>query len=69
VTNGYYVNTAFGQAEYDFKMPKTVPNWIVGANIMDQRTVGAALLNGSPFHTYHRRPPKFRRRPWDGLYS
>lgn len=25
------------------------PNWIIGANVVDQRTVGANLLAGSPF--------------------
>jgi len=47
-----FVNAAFAQAEYDFKLPKDKPNWIVGANIIDQRSVGAALLTGSPFRTY-----------------
>ena len=47
-----FVNTAFAQAEYDFRFPKDKPNWIVGANIYDQRSVGADLLTGVPFHTY-----------------
>jgi outer membrane porin, OprD family len=47
-----FVNTAFAQAEYDFKRPKEVPNWIVGANIIDQRSVGADLLTGTSFETY-----------------
>ena len=47
-----FVNTAFGQAEYDFKMPKGVPNWIVGANVIGQQSIGANLLAGSPFDTY-----------------
>jgi hypothetical protein len=47
-----FVNTGFAQAEYDFKQPKGVPNWIVGANVVDQRTIGANLLAGSPFETY-----------------
>ena len=47
-----FINTAFGQAEYDFKQPKGVPNWIVGANIINQRSIGANLLAGSPFETY-----------------
>lgn len=47
-----FVNTGFAQAEYDFGQPKGVPNWIVGANVVDQRTVGANLLAGSPFETY-----------------
>jgi hypothetical protein len=47
-----FINTAFAQAEYDFRFPKDKPNWIVGANIYDQRSVGADLLTGAPFHTY-----------------
>ena len=47
-----FINTAFGQIEYDFKVPKDTPDWIVGANIYDQRSVGADLLTGFPFHTY-----------------
>ena len=46
------VNTAFGQAEYDFKQPKGVPNWIVGANVIGQQSIGANLLTGTPFETY-----------------
>ncbi|WP_234680329.1 OprD family outer membrane porin [Bradyrhizobium monzae] len=46
------VNTAFAQAEYDFKQPKGVPNWIIGANVIGQRSIGADLLTGSPFETY-----------------
>jgi hypothetical protein len=47
-----FVNTAFAQAEYDFKQPKQVPNWIVGANVIDQRTVGDELLTGTSFQSY-----------------
>jgi len=47
-----FVNTAFGQAEYDFKLPKGVPNWIVGANVIGQQSIGANLLTGMPFETY-----------------
>jgi hypothetical protein len=47
-----FVNTAFGQAEYNFQRPKEVPNWIIGANVIDQRSVGGGLLAGSPFQTY-----------------
>jgi hypothetical protein len=47
-----FVNTGFAQAEYDFRQPKNVPNWIVGANIIDQRSVGADLINGTSFQTY-----------------
>jgi hypothetical protein len=46
------VNTAFGQAEYDFKQPKGVPNWIIGANVIGQQSIGANLLTGAPFETY-----------------
>jgi hypothetical protein len=47
-----FVNTGFAQAEYDCRLPKEVPNWIIGANIIDQESVGADLLTGNPFHTY-----------------
>jgi hypothetical protein len=47
-----FVNTGFAQIEYDFKQPGRVPNWIVGANVIDQRSVGANLLTGTPFQTY-----------------
>jgi outer membrane porin, OprD family len=46
------VNTAFAQAEYDFKQPKTVPNWIIGANVIEQQSLGANLLTGTPFETF-----------------
>ena len=46
------VNTAFGQVEYDFKQPKGVPNWIIGANVISQQSIGANLLAGTPFETY-----------------
>ena len=41
-----FVNTGFVQAEYDFRQPKDVPNWIIGANVIDQRSVGSDLLTG-----------------------
>jgi hypothetical protein len=47
-----FVNTAFAQAEYHFRLPKNAPQWTVGANIIDQRSVGADLLTGSPFNTF-----------------
>ncbi len=47
-----FVNTGFAQAEYDFRQPKTVPNWIIGANVIDQRSVGSDLLTGTSFQTY-----------------
>ncbi len=63
-----YVNSGFAQVEYDFRQPNTVPNWIVGANIITQQSVGANLLTGSPF-----RPTKPRQScRWctlDGHYS
>ena len=46
------VNTAFGQVEYDFKQPKGVPNWIIGANVIGQQSIGSNLLTGTPFETY-----------------
>ena len=46
------VNTSFGQVEYDFKQPKGVPNWIIGANVIGQRSIGADLLTGTSFETY-----------------
>lgn len=46
------VNTAFAQAEYDFKQPKGLPNWIIGANVIEQQSVGANLLTGAFFQTY-----------------
>jgi len=47
-----FINTGFAQVEYDFKQPKEFPNWILGANIIDQRSAGDNLLTGSPFETY-----------------
>jgi hypothetical protein len=46
------VNTGFGQAEYDFKQPKGAPNFIIGANVIDQRSIGDNLLGGPDFETY-----------------
>jgi hypothetical protein len=46
-----FVNTGFVQAEYNFRQPKTVPNWILGVNYIDQQSVGD-LLTGSSFRTY-----------------
>jgi outer membrane porin, OprD family len=37
---------------HNFQQPKDVPNWIIGANVIDQRSVGADLLTGSSFQTY-----------------
>jgi hypothetical protein len=47
-----FLNTGFAQIEYDFRQPNWVPNWIIGANVIDQRSVGANLLTGTPFETY-----------------
>lgn len=47
-----FVNTGFAQAEYNFQLPKDIPQWIVGANVIDQRSVGSSLLTGSSFQTY-----------------
>jgi hypothetical protein len=47
-----FVNTGFVQAEYDFNQPKERPNWILGANLIDQRSVGDGLLTGSQFQTF-----------------
>ncbi len=47
-----FVNAGFAQAEYNFQRPKEVPNWIVGANVIAQQSVGSDLLTGSSFQTY-----------------
>ena len=47
-----FVNTAFAQAEYSFQLPKDVPQLMIGANVIDQRSVGSNLLTGNPFQTY-----------------
>ena len=47
-----FVNTGFAQAEYTFPRPKNAPTWIVGANVIDQRSVGSDLLTGNSFETY-----------------
>ena len=47
-----FINTGFAQVEYNFQRPKEVPNWIVGANIIDQRSVGDNLFTGTEFQTY-----------------
>jgi hypothetical protein len=46
------INSGFGQAEYDFRQPKGAPNWILGANVIGQTSVGENLLTGTPFETY-----------------
>ncbi len=47
-----FINTGFAQAEYNFQLPKNVPQWNIGANVIDQRSVGSDMLTGSPFQTY-----------------
>ena len=47
-----FVNAGFVQAEYNFMLSKGVPNWIVGANVVGQQSVGANLLTGISFRTY-----------------
>lgn len=47
-----FVNTEFGQIEYAFQLPKEVPQWIVGANVIGQQSDGADLLTGSSFQTF-----------------
>lgn len=46
------INAAFAEVEYDFRQPNGVPNWIVGANFTNRRSVGANLLRGASFETY-----------------
>jgi hypothetical protein len=52
----YYVqdfaNTGFAQVEYTLQLPKGAPQWSIGANVVDQRSVGSNLLTGSSFQTY-----------------
>jgi hypothetical protein len=47
-----FVNTAFGQVEYNYQPSKQLPNFSFGANIIDQRSVGASLLAAMPFETF-----------------
>jgi outer membrane OprD family porin len=47
-----FINSGFGQAEYDFKRPKGTPNFILGGNVIAQTSVGDNLLTGAPFQTY-----------------
>jgi hypothetical protein len=46
------INSGFGQAEYDFRQPKGMPNWILGANVIGQTSIGDNLLTGTSFETY-----------------
>ena len=47
-----FINSSFGQAEYDFRQPKGMPNFILGGNVIGQTSVGDNLLTGAPFSTY-----------------
>jgi hypothetical protein len=47
-----FINTGFVQAEYNFQLPKGVPQWFIGANVIDQSSVGSDLLTGNAFQTY-----------------
>jgi hypothetical protein len=47
-----FINSSFGQLEYDFRQPKGMPNFILGANVIGQTSVGDNLLTGAPFETY-----------------
>jgi hypothetical protein len=45
-----FVNTGFAQAEYALQIPKDMPQWLIGANVIDQRSVDTAMLG--TFATY-----------------
>jgi len=47
-----YINTAFAQVEYALQISDVDPQWSIGANIIDQRSVGSYLLTGSAFQAY-----------------
>ncbi|MCG2625211.1 OprD family porin [Bradyrhizobium sp. WYCCWR 13023] len=47
-----FINSGFGQAEYDFRQPKGMPNFILGGNVIAQASVGDNLLTGNSFETY-----------------
>jgi hypothetical protein len=47
-----FVNMGFVQGEYTFQPSKVDPSFTFGANVIDQRSVGAALLTAAPFETY-----------------
>jgi hypothetical protein len=50
-----FLNTGFAQIEHDFRQPNWVPNWIIGAKVIDQRSVGANLLTGARLIKHLRR--------------
>lgn len=47
-----FVNTGFAQTEYTFQRAKDRPDWILGANLIDQQTVGQNPLTGCTSHTF-----------------
>ena len=47
-----FINTSFGQVEYNFQPSKQHPNFTFGANVIGQSSVGANLLGGPNFETY-----------------
>ncbi len=47
-----FVNSGFAQLEYNAHRPKPKPNWILGGNVIDQRSVGSDRLTGSSFDTF-----------------
>jgi|GEM_PF-1016146 len=47
-----FINAGFVQAEYTFQLPKNVPLWIIGANVIVQESTGSDMLTGSAFQTY-----------------
>ena len=47
-----FINTSFGQVEYNFQPSKQHPNFTFGANVVGQSSVGANLLGGPNFETY-----------------
>jgi len=47
-----FINSSFGQVEYDFQQPKGMPNWIVGANVIGQRSIGSDFVSTPSFQTY-----------------
>lgn len=46
------LNTAYGEIDYTLPSGGDGPSLRIGANILDQRTVGAGLIAGAPYDTY-----------------
>lgn len=46
------LNTAYGEIDYTLPSRGDGPSVRFGANILDQRTVGAELIAGAPYNTY-----------------